>query len=409
MKVKKSRIIIIYFLLIALLTYKFPFSAYLKLVSICGISLFLLKSHFSAKINSKNIYVFCLVTFAAWGSLSYLWAAYPGGVREQIFNMLNAILLNVGIVVFITSRNEDFDDVLKWLFPVMFIYLIEAIIVGSFNWDGRFSPTGATNQFGISTSYVYLFTLYSARKKKIPLKGAYVLVAIAAVLTILSGSRKAFANLVLFSGMLFLFENYNKNTVKNIAKVIVAIAMSAIVVVLLLKVNVLYDAVGRRIETLFAYYSGDVRQDLSALRRAFMKADAIALFYKNPIIGAGLNNFKFIAGHGTYAHSDIYEILCCLGIVGEALYFIPFMICLFFSFLQWKRNMPNAVVIFAVFLSMLINEFSNVSYIYCNLHAFFGIAAGLLFVNNQRNKKTRRLSTQESVGNHKLKQKSFAQ
>lgn len=386
MKIKKSRLLIIYITLIVLLSFSYPFKSYIRIISVVGIAFVLIAKNISVRVNVKNSYIYCYILFAIWGTASYLWAMNTQGLKDQLFNMIIAVLANVIVVIFITSRNESIDEVLQWLLPVMAIYLIEALFVGHFNAEGRFSANGAVNQFGISTSYIYLITLYGAKRKKIPKTCAFFLIALAAGLTIFTGSRKALVNLLLFTCMVLMFESYNKNVLKNLAKIIGVLAVIGLIIIIILHNDALYNVLGRRIVSLFAYFNGDVEEDLSALRRAYMKADAVELFLQHPIFGIGLNNFKYVARYGTYAHSDLYEILCCLGIVGEALYFLPIISCTICSFLHWKNKIDASIIPFAIFLSVAINEFSNISYIYSIIHVFMGIAAGLMFVNHRKYK-----------------------
>ena len=382
-KIRVSTTLAVVSVLLVLLTYSFAFSSYVKLLFVGITAIYFLRKNLNFRVCPKNIYIICYILFGVWGTLSFLWASYSEGVRAQEYNMWGALLINIILVIFIVHYNQNFDSILRWMFPVMMIYLGQALLVGSFNEEGRFSTSGAVNQFGISTGYVFLIALYAAKKQKISRKWSYLLIGMSAILTILTGSRKALVNLALFTCMVFFFEKYDKNVVKNMGKLLGIIAIAVIFIFVVMNIRPVYDVIGKRFVTLLAYFKGDVRADLSALRRSYMKQDAIKIFLQNPIRGIGLNNFKYVARYGTYAHSDIYEILCCLGIVGEILYFVPLVLTFIMSFFQWKKNYANAVIPFAIFLSVLINETSNVSYIYGMLHVFWGISAGLLFVKQK--------------------------
>jgi O-antigen ligase len=134
-----------------------------------------------------------------------------------------------------------------------------------------------------------------------------------------------------------------------------------------------------------------------------MKKDALALFVQHPIMGIGLNNFKYTARFGTYAHSDVYELPCCLGIVGTVLYYVPAGILLVLSFRHWKRNLPNAVVPFAITVSYIINEFSNVSYFYYMIHAFVGISRVWRFITSKSSSGRRLKRAKIALGTAKMK------
>lgn len=388
MKVKKSKLIVVIASLLILLTYSFPFSTYIRTAFICGSSFLLVINHLSKKITAKSVYISCYILFCVWGTLSYLWASAPGGVTEHLFNMYVAIMANILMVMYLTLQKEPLDDTYRWLFPVVLIYLIQSILEGDFDSQMRFSAIGAVNQFGITTSYIYLFSLYAAKEKKGKPWMAYLIVVLSLILSLITGSRKALLNLVLFTCMVMLFSKYDKNVIKNLGRILLVLAIAVVATVLTLKIDFLYNIIGRRLVSLFAYFSGDVAEDLSALRRDYMKDDAIALFLSHPIKGIGLNNFKYVARYGTYAHSNYYELLCCLGIIGTLLYYIPILTVFFMAFSQWKKNMAYAVIPFAIFLSLIVNEFSNMSYMYYIIHMFLGIGAGMIFMNAERTKRS---------------------
>lgn len=386
MKVKSSKLFIIIESLIILLTYSFPFSSYIRLLCICGGAIYLIITHLSKKISAKEIYVWSYILFCMWATLSYTWASSAVGVTEQLFNTYVSIMANVLIVMFIVKKKENLDDIYGWLMPVSLIYLIQSILVGHFDEVMRFSPTGAVNQFGISTSYIFLFSLYFIKEKKTRSKISYIIMFLALALSILSGSRKALVNLVLFTCMILLFSKYDKNVFKNLGRILLVAAVAVLVIILVLKIPFLYDVIGNRLVTLFSFFNGDVTEDLSALRRDYMKEDAFKLFKQHPIVGIGLNNFKYVARYGTYAHSNYYELLCCLGIIGTLLYYTPIVIVSLKSFFQWKRNYSAAVIPFAIFLSFFINEFSNVSYMYRIIQFYIGIGAAMVFINDKPKK-----------------------
>lgn len=383
MRVKKSRLIIVFASLLVLLTYSFPFSSYIRIAFVCGGTLLSIASSISRKVTPIKVYNFCFIMFCLWGTLSFSWASFSVGVNEQLFNMYVAIMINVLMVKYITCQKENIDEIFTWLIPISLVFLVQSIIVGSFDGQMRFSPTGSVNQFGITTSYIYLFSLYGVRRNKGKRIVLLVTLILSLVLTLLTGSRKALFNLVFFTCMVLLFSKYDRNVFRNLGRVLLVVALVVVAVIIVLKVDVLYNILGNRLVSLFSYFSGDVQEDLSALRRDYMKDDAMALFKSHPILGIGLNNFKYVARYGTYAHSNYYELLCCLGIIGTLLYYIPLVIVSVKSFFQWKRNMKYAVIPFAIFLSFIINETSNVSYMYRTMHLFIGVAAGMVFLNDQ--------------------------
>lgn len=376
MIVKKSRIVLVLTTMIALLS--FPFSSYVRLIVISGTAILGISKVVLIRCKSLRWYLLGYILFVIWAGLSIAWTVSRVGYYEQIYNMLNAISLNITVTCYIIYEKEDFEDVCKWLFPVLMLYLLQSLVIGNFDWEGRFSPGGATNQFGIATSYIFLFALYSIKFRKKTYKVLPItLMALALVLTLLTGSRKALINLIFFICIIMVFPKYDKSFMRNLIKIILIIGIALVALFVIMKIDVIYNVVGKRIVTLISYYNGDVTQDMSALRREYMKQDAIQIFKEHPLCGIGLNSFKYAARYNTYAHSNYYEMLACLGIVGTVLYYIPLFVLLSISIYQWFKGEKDAAIPFSIALTFFINEFSNISYIYKNIHLFLGVAAGI--------------------------------
>lgn len=388
MIIRKSRILIMIISLVVLLTYSFPFASYIRLLLIGSYAFYMIFHNLRASLNENKIYILSYILFCIWAVLSYGWASYSNAVSEQLFNLLSTVLTNIIFTLFIIKKKEYFQSMLIWLYPVFVIYIFQSIFVGNFDSSMRFSSTGATNQFGISISYIYLILLYAIKTKQLKSKLVIPILFISLVLSLLTGSRKTLINIVLFTILVFCFSKYDKNFLKIFGKVVLGIIIALILLLIVMNVDILYDVLGSRIESLFLYFSGDVTVDLSALRREYMKEDAISLFLSHPITGVGLNNFKYIARYDTYAHSNYYEMLSCLGIIGTVLYYFPTFILLKESIIQWRNNYKDAIVPLAIVVSFIIDEFSNVSYMYCIIHIFLGIAAGMLLSNNLDMRKT---------------------
>lgn len=390
MRVKKNRLLIVMTTILALLSFSFPLSAYVRLLMISSAAILGISKIVLSKSRAIRWYLSGYILFVVWAGLSIVWTVSKIGYNEQIFNMLNAIMLNIAVMSYIIYEKESFEDIREWLFPILLFYLVQSIFIGSFDWEGRFSPGGATNQFGITTSYVFLLTLYDIRYKKKTKKILSIIIMILAMcLTILTGSRKALLNLIMFICIVLVFPKYDKNFLRNLAKIILVIGLAAVALFIIMKVDVIYNIVGKRIVTLISYYSGDLTEDMSALRREYMKEDAIQLFKEHPLCGIGLNGYKYVARYNTYAHSNYYEMLACLGLIGTVLYYIPVVMLLAISIYQWIKGKKDAVVPFCIALSFFVNEFSNISYIYRNIHLFIGIATGLSMNEHMKNFKNK--------------------
>jgi O-antigen ligase len=71
--------------------------------------------------------------------------------------------------------------------------------------------------------------------------------------------------------------------------------------------------------------------------RTEMYDAAFQLFMENPLVGVGFNNFRAVAGFGTYSHSTYAEAIACTGAIGSILYFLPYVTILF-SYVKMAFN-----------------------------------------------------------------------
>lgn len=332
------------------------------------------------------IYVLAVAAFYGFAYLSRKWAEYPIAVDEMITNTLWAVMLNISMAFFVLYEEKSPIDMAKKLLPIAVLLTANVVISGGIGDKGRLSIGVNENQTGITAAYMYLFILYMCKKKNWKSFIYNIVAAALFVVVALSGSRTALMDVVAFTIAVLMFEKYDINLFRLIWKIIKIIIIVAVLLFVLMKVDIFYDTVGNRLETLFTYVTEGDTTDSSAVTRDFMKEAAIEIFKDNPVRGVGLNNFKYVARFDTYSHSTYYELLACLGLVGFALYYLPIVSILIISFINWKNGKENAVIPLALTAAFLVNDFGTVSYFSTNGHIFLGLAAGLaIYLRRQNN------------------------
>lgn len=347
------------------------------------------------------MYAIAIYAFYYFASQSLWWAIYPMAVNEMITNTLLAMILNVSMAMFALADEKSPVDLGKRFLPIAIIAIVNVLISGELGEKGRLSIGTNENQMGITAAYIYLFIFYTCKKKDWK-SWIYNIVAIALfVVVALSGSRTALLDAVAFTIAVLMFEKYDVNIFRLIWKVIKIAVLLAIIIFVLMRVDIFYNTVGNRLETLFTFVTeGDIA-DASAVTRDYMKEAAIKIFENNPVLGVGLNNFKYVSRFDTYSHSTYYELLSCLGIIGFALYYLPIASLLIIAFFNWKKGKENAVVPFTLIAAFLVNDFGTVSYFSYNEHIFLGLAVGMALLERRRciNKKEENCNEQVEVNN----------
>ncbi len=334
--------------------------------------------------SSENIipkgYMVCLAGFVLYSYLSKFWAVYPKAASETIMNCIWSIMLNFSMIMFIVINKIRVRTLVKMMMPIILGFIVNSIVTGSHNDSMRYHIGSNANVFGMTAGFMFLLVFYTCKKWKWK-SFTYNVCAIAlVVLVILSGSRKALLNIGIFVCAVLFFETYDMSLVQNLKRAFKIGIVIVIVFAIVMNVDVFYETVGNRIESLFGYFSGE-DLDASAFTRDNMKIEAMDLFKKYPLFGCGLNNFKYLSGYNTYSHSNYYELLCCTGMVGIVLYYIPIVLMLIKAFINWKRNVDGSIVPLTIILIFIVNDVGMVSYFSHVDHIFLGVATGILWHN----------------------------
>jgi len=77
------------------------------------------------------------------------------------------------------------------------------------------------------------------------------------------------------------------------------------------------------------------------------------VFAAHPLMGVGLNNYRFYSKYGLYSHCTYTELLSCCGIIGS-FFFILFCIALFSAIRKADRCLRQTTEIRNLHLSLAI-------------------------------------------------------
>ncbi len=165
----------------------------------------------------------------------------------------------------------------------------------------------------------------------------WVVFAFLAVTILLSGTRKA----LLFAVPVFFLKYYFGSRTKKHRNILVTmIALFLVIVlayVLIMRVPVLYNSIGIRIQAMFEESSSGDNYSLSVRRQMILQA--MVAFSRRPVTGWGLNAFaSTFSVENLYSHNNFTELLVSGGIIGCVLYYLKYL-CLFLSLL--KDSMKN--------------------------------------------------------------------
>lgn len=261
------------------------------------------------------------------------------------------------------------------------VYVVSALVMGLMIWSSgqldyiywgvsgeeRLGTeiTGNANVFTALFMYSGVFaSWFMVFEEKTIYKIVYALLFLFILfIMILSGGRKTIIS-IMMSLIVFMImkEGGKKSYVKNL---IFAILIVFGIFFIIMNNSFLYDLIGERFEGLFNLFTGkgsdiggdDIREQMFVL--------AIDGWLDKPILGHGIDSFKFynqsVTGHFYYSHNNFVELLYDVGIIG---------FLLFYSFYFYiYRSLRNINIIpkfralgYGLLCELLIFDFGGVSY-----------------------------------------------
>ncbi len=237
---------------------------------------------------------------------------------NQSIVMIEYTLPFLAIVYYAKTRNNP--DFIIWNFAILYtimclIFLYRPIYYRNEAFYGRYSFAAGMNpnNFGMCMATGAWSVLYLASKKKIPLVGALIVVALQVYSIFLSGSRKGIIGILLIIA-LWIFLCYIPNTdakkwYVKIAKIGFCIIVVCIAFVILAPYY-LESNLAKRMGDLIGEASGGARNEMYVRGLEYLK--------NSPVFGYGLQGFRYF--YGGYSHATIVEVPVTGGIIGTVLY-----------------------------------------------------------------------------------------
>lgn len=331
------------------------------------------------KIKSSRFYIPTItiwyLIFFTFAELSAAWAYTPQAAAfSYIKQMIFILVLCFGICQYIDTT-VDFERILSiFLLSSLCLFFSEAI---AYPWSSMSS--GKTfgsivsglnaNSFSFLMMSAAIIAFYKGYIKNKKLWYFPVLIYIASCF--LSGSRKS--TVMGLVGILFIIL-FSFGRPHRFFHFFIALISAALIIWASLKIDFLYEIIGKRFESMLNYYinPGQTKTDSSLLYRAYFINFAKQLFREKPIFGQGFNNFSTILYTESdtnimyYAHNNYWEILSDLGLVGFIIYYW------FYAFLAVKaaikliknKSSYTATLAIALLGTLMIVEWGIVSMSY---------------------------------------------
>ncbi len=258
--------------------------------------------------------------FLLWASVSLFWSSRAGFGVERVVTMLEIHLL--GLVFYDAARTRDHATwVLKVVFVVATAGCAYAFADGTMTEAGRLvGAYGNPNVLAITALVgLALFCAGVDVGKGIRAKllsHIMTLCLLAGVMA--SSSRKGILGVVVIWGLGMLHRRTRGRTVSHIAA---GVGSGGLLLLVSDEARIYWQMGQQRVVGVLATLTTVGGPDNSIVARSTFIKDGVRLISESPVFGHGLGAFRWLAGEGSYAHSNFIEVGVSLGLVGFILYY----------------------------------------------------------------------------------------
>lgn len=368
------------------------FRDYTKMIIISSLIVFcyILIKNISLKMNKFFIeYIFYKLLFIFLCILSSLWSINPFTIELSI-SMCFRLMTNLSILLYIKNENK-FVKFVKFIIYGSMILCVRILIVVPYSAFGKkrignylaydiensYGNTGITYVLGVASALLIINKDTIIKNKKLK----YFLIIIFSIFSLISGSKKQiFILLITIGAKLILKSKSFKQLLKNI---ILMLGIFGIIFYLVYKIPILYDAIGYRMETFInSMCTNKIEvEDLSTMTRKQFIKEAYNIFIKNPIIGVGIDSFKYYNSvQFTWAENNFLELLADLGVLGMVIYYLPHLKITKSLLIQYKRKNKFFEMNFILFLILIFIDLTMVSYNGLHLQLYLALLYGYFII-----------------------------
>lgn len=204
----------------------------------------------------------------------------------------------------------------------------------------------------------------------------------------LSAGRKFFIMPFVFLYILLIFKRNKKGKRSFVLYTVITAIFALVAFFAIMKVPVLYESIGVRIEASFAGEEGKHIDDgayYSSKLREEMREDAIEHWKERPIIGHGFDSYKFQAretvGKFCYSHCNYTELLHNGGIIYFLVYYWIFYKLLKDCFVKKHLSERSRAFALGVAICMIIFDYGAVSYSIASIQIVVALALKIMSFN----------------------------
>lgn len=310
--------------------------------------------------TNTPIVIKCYFAFAILSGASYFWAINPTLSSQMFIRIMSVCLLM--LITYNNCKNYNLENIFFYSLSsgiiINFCLLVSPWRSFFISEQGRFSGTFTNaNVLSIFVVFFIYFLSKKALSSKVFSPKIYsILVTISILLIFSTGSRKGFiVGSVLTVPAAVTLARHNKRFF-----IYCLFALFFMISFIIINADILTAYISQinvitRLEEFSDFINGGIG-DTSTKWRHYYIEEGLKTFYKNPIIGIGIDNFKEVSGI-SYSHNNYVEMLATLGLLGFILYYSIYFY-LVRHLVRCKANLLDFIMVF----SLLFMDLALVSY-----------------------------------------------
>lgn len=316
--------------------------------------------------------------YFAWSCCTVYWAINQQVAFQRLKTLGQLIILSMILYNYFDSK-EKIAKAIKMItfsFVILCIYSINKyglsnLLNGSIG--GRIgNDISQINVLGISLALGSILCFYYGlyKNKKLYYLGTLMLFIVSSF----TGSRKALIIALLGISILTFMKNRMKKYIKTII-------LSSIIIVIMYYILTLpmFELV---LERLNGFFNSNGSLDASSITRINMIKVGWMFFVNNPIIGYGLDCFRFLA-YGTYSHNNYIEMLINGGIIEFILFYSLYIYSIFKLSIKAYKFDEIAILLLIILIIQLVMDFAQVSYYSKIIYIYFAICFSYISVDKK--------------------------
>ena len=328
------------------------------------------------------IYLCWFFIFLGYAGGSFLWSLCTKSHLSFVLSIIQAGMVSLSSILYVQDRKR-FEKAVFFLTIGGLLLCLRMLVQVPFKvWGtervGTYVGLGNV-QVTYTLSYVAIFTFYEGLRKKnlFAIGSSFVMV----LFSVLSGSKKALIVAAVSIFLIVVFRN------PDYRKILIGLLVGTVLIVLMIfavyKIPVLYTAIGKRFERMFAALQGTGRDGSTATRLRLI-GYAWNTFKSYPILGVGLDAFRHLNPQGLYAHNNYLELLASLGILGFLIYYsLPIGVLITAIYRCFKQHCSELIAAVAVMVSILAMDIASVSYMIEWIQLCMALCFAYLFINER--------------------------